>query len=966
MDQGLEGNLQRAYFAGFIDGVPVLHAFDDMPNRTDRINLEGGKGANLDEMLSLGLPVPPKSTITTAECVAFMGLDTEQEKEDYMNGLDPTIDAQLALIEKATGKKFGDLDNPLFLSVRSGARKSMPGMMDTVLNVGLNDVSVVKLAELTNNERFAYDTYRRHLAMYGDVVLGMCTKEHDPFEHALITLKKKYKLDSDLDLTVDHLKELIGTFKQIYQDKNHGQTVELLKENNPRPILNRSIRAVFESWNSERAVSYRELEGYPDNWGTAVNLQAMVFGNTGPNSATGVAFTRNPATGVNEFYGEWLPNAQGEDVVAGVRTPQPLSLDASLKLAKDMGLSEEERLAKLLSLEEAMPTIYRQLVTIRGTLEQHFNDMADIEFTIEDGILYMLQTRDGKRESPAAIKIGLDFYDRRRIDKKTLLNRVEASKLPALLAPVFDPTELKAAQLDGRYIAKGLAAGSGAASAVIAVTVDAAKDYAARKIHYILVRDDTSPKDFPEMKGSVGILTSTGGLLSHAAIVARQINKPCIVGAKDVKHLGNGTISIKGQIYRDGDYLSLNGFKGDIIQGSLDTTPSEIEEIVRGRLNPEDSQIYQMFTRFMSYVKEHKGLGVRVNADTPEDVAIAVILGAEGIGLTRTEHMFGGDRVDYVRDVIFARDAEGRKESLCHLLPMQKGDFKGIYSALVRDGKPLPATIRLLDPPLHEFLPKDKDDKEAYMKRTGISAEELESKIADHHEFNPMLGHRGCRLGIVLPEIYNMQVRAITEAALETSKENGYQITPEIMIPLVSDVNEFKRSKQNAISTINEVLAEYRGKEGYEKIVDSFQYLIGTMIEVPRATETADDIAREADFFSFGTNDLTQLTYGISRDDAGSFMSYYIDQKIFPEDPFEVLDQKGVGRMVTRATADGKAAYEGLKVGICGEHGGEPKSVMFCHGAGLDYVSCSPFRIPVAMLAAAQANIASPRMAPGR
>jgi pyruvate,orthophosphate dikinase len=864
-------------------------------------NLLGGKGANLAEMTSIGLPVPAGFTITTEVCTEFY-----KNNREYPAGLKAEVEANLKKVETLMGKKFGDPKNPLLVSVRSGARASMPGMMDTILNLGLNDVTVQGIIAQSGDERFAYDAYRRFVQMYSDVVMGL---GKDILEHLLEKKKEEKGAHLDTDLTAADWKELVAAFKVTIRETLGKEFPE-----DPAEQLWGAIGAVFGSWMNQRAITYRRLNNIPAEWGTAVNVQSMVFGNMGNDCATGVAFTRDPSTGENYFYGEYLVNAQGEDVVAGIRTPQPIN----------KGQKSDSCLP---SMEEVMPECYQQLARIRGTLEKHYKDMQDIEFTIEKGKLYMLQTRNGKRTATAAIKVAVDMVQEGLIDEKTAVLRVAPSQLDQLLHPSLDPKATK------KLIAKGLPASPGAACGEVVFTADAAETAARIGLKVILVRIETSPEDIHGMHAAQGILTARGGMTSHAAVVARGMGKCCVAGCGDIKvDYGAETFTAKGGVLvKKGDLITLDGSTGEVMLGQVPTVPP---------------QLTGDFGILMGWVDKFRRLGVRTNADTPHDAKVAREFGAEGIGLCRTEHMFfDAARIAAVREMILAEDLEGRKKALTKILPMQKGDFIGIF----REMKGLPVTIRLLDPPLHEFLPQEEKDIEALAKTMEVSVQTLKNKVEFLHEFNPMLGHRGCRLGLTYPEIYDMQVKAIMEAACELVKEEGYKIVPEIMIPLVAVVDELKRLRENTVAVCEEVIGRYGVK------VD---YLIGTMIELPRAALTADEIAREADFFSFGTNDLTQTTFGLSRDDAGRFLPFYVEEGLLPDDPFVTLDQNGVGQLIKMGCEKGRATRPNIKLGICGEHGGDPASVIFCHKIGLDYVSCSPFRVPIARLAAAHAALA--------
>lgn len=858
-------------------------------------NLLGGKGANLAEMTNLGIPVPHGFTVTTEACTRYH----EDGKTISPEILDEVY-ASLKKLEEATGKKFGDNTNPLLVSVRSGARVSMPGMMDTILNLGLNDVAVEAMAGLTNNPRFAYDSYRRFIQMFSDVVMGI---DKRLFEDKIDEMKENKHVQYDTELDADDLKTLATEFKEIYK-KEKGEDFP----QEPKNQLIEAIKAVFRSWENPRAIVYRRLNDIPGEWGTAVNVQQMVFGNKGNTSGTGVIFSRNPATGDKGIFGEYLMNAQGEDVVAGIRTPLPIG-----------------------KLEEQNPEIYKQLVGIINTLENHYKDMQDMEITIEEGKLYFLQTRNGKRTAPAALKIAVDLVAEGMLSKEEAILKVEPKQLDTLLHPAFLSEDLKKAE----PIAKGLPASPGAACGKIAFSADEAKERAAAGEDVVLVRLETSPEDIEGMIAAKGILTVRGGMTSHAAVVARGMGACCVAGCGAIKVNEEArTIEVAGKTYTDKDFISLDGTTGNVYGEKIKTVTPEISG---------------HFATFMSWADEIRKLKVRTNADTPRDAKQAVEFGAEGVGLCRTEHMFfAEDRIMAVRQMITSKDVDQRKVALAKILPMQKSDFKGIYEAL--EGRPV--TIRLLDPPLHEFLPSDDEDIEALAKEMGITFEELKATVAELHEFNPMMGHRGCRLAVTYPEIAEMQARAIMEAAIEVNKEKGYSIVPEIMIPLVGEVKELKYVKDVIVATANKVIEENN--------VD-MKYKVGTMIEIPRAALTADKIAEEAEFFSFGTNDLTQMTFGFSRDDAAKFLTSYYDSKIYEQDPFAKLDQTGVGQLVKIAAEKGKKTRPDIHLGICGEHGGDPSSIEFCHNVGLDYVSCSPFRVPLARLAAAQAQVKNPR-----
>ncbi len=855
-------------------------------------NLLGGKGANLAEMTKLGFPVPQGFTVSTEACTRYY-----EDGETISKEIEDQIFAALEETEKIAGKKFGDPTNPFLVSVRSGARASMPGMMDTILNLGLNDEVVTAVAKLTDNERFAYDSYRRFIQMFSDVVMEI---EKRKFEELLDAMKEKKGVKLDTELDAADLKELVAQFKALYKAEK-GEDFP----SDPKTQMFEAIKAVFRSWNNPRAIVYRRMNDIPSSWGTAVNVQAMVFGNMGNDCGTGVAFTRNPSTGENKLYGEYLMNAQGEDVVAGIRTPQPIS-----------------------TLEEVMPDVYKQFVDISGKLELHYKDMQDMEFTIEKGKLYMLQTRNGKRTAQSAIKIAVDLVKEGLVTKEEAILKVDPKQLDALLHPQFDAAALKA----GKVIAKGLPASPGAATGKVYFTAAEAVQAADRGEEVVLVRLETSPEDIEGMNAAQGILTGRGGMTSHAAVVARGMGTCCVAGCGDIKIDEEAkTFTLDGKTYREGDYISLDGSTGNVYEGKIDTM---------------EAQTTGDFGTFMGWVDELRTLKVRTNADTPKDAATAVHFGAEGIGLCRTEHMFfDEDRIPAVREMIVASNVEQRKKALNKLLPMQRGDFEELFRAL----KGYPVTIRLLDPPLHEFLPHTDDEIKALAKEMGLTFEELKATVEDLHEFNPMLGHRGCRLAVTYPEIAAMQARAIVEAAINVNKE-GMNIIPEIMIPLVGAKTELKYVKSVIVEEVEKVLAENNIK---------LEYKIGTMIEIPRAAVTADEIAEEAEFFSFGTNDLTQMTFGFSRDDAGKFLGDYYDKKIFESDPFARLDQDGVGKLVKIAVELGRKTRPNIKLGICGEHGGDPSTVEFCYKVGLDYVSCSPYRVPIARLAAAQAYVNS-------
>ncbi|HHM23557.1 MAG TPA: pyruvate, phosphate dikinase [Bacteroidetes bacterium] len=885
--------------------------------RADMKDLLGGKGANLAEMSNLGIPVPPGFTITTEMCKVYY----EQNKQ-YPPELKEQVEEGIAFIEKNVGAKFGDADNPLLVSVRSGAPVSMPGMMDTVLNLGLNDVTVQGLIKQSNNERFGWDSYRRFVQMYGDVVLGLkpeSKEEEDPFEVIIDEIKKERGVSLDTELTAKDLKELVYRFKKLIRERKGVDFPE-----DPWDQLWGAIDAVFGSWMNPRAITYRKLNNIPDDWGTAVNVQAMVFGNMGDDSATGVAFTRDPATGEKEFYGEYLINAQGEDVVAGIRTPLQITKKRSIEWARQNNIPEEVRREKYPSLEEYMPEVYQELVRVYQTLERHYRDMQDIEFTIQRRKLWLLQTRTGKRTAQAAVRIAVDMVDEGLITKEEAIMRVAPEQLDQLLHPQFDPKAEK------KVIARGLPASPGAATGKVVFHAEDAEEWAKRGEKVILVRIETSPEDIGGMSVAEGILTARGGMTSHAAVVARGMGKCCVAGCGALQiDYAKKEMRVGDVVIKEGDYISINGSTGEVMLGMVPT----IEPELSGH-----------FGRLMEWADEIRRLRVRTNADTPKDAQVARNFGAEGIGLCRTEHMFfEGDRILAVREMILADDEEGRRKALAKLLPMQRGDFYEIFKVM----HDLPVTIRTLDPPLHEFLPHDEEQQREMAEEMGVPLEKIKAKVESLAEFNPMLGHRGCRLGITYPEITEMQARAIMEAACQLTKE-GVKVYPEIMIPLVGIREELENQREVVVRTAEEVLKEY----GVQ-----VEYKVGTMIEVPRAALTADRIAEVAEFFSFGTNDLTQMTFGFSRDDAGKFLVEYKEKKILKEDPFQVLDQEGVGQLVEMGVKKGRKTRPDLKVGICGEHGGEPKSVEFCHRVGLDYVSCSPYRVPIARLAAAQAVV---------
>ena len=883
-------------------------------------NLLGGKGAGLAEMSRIGVPVPPGFTITTEVCTEYNTLGRDKVVELIRDDVEKGI----AHIEKIMGTKFGSEENPCLVSVRSGARVSMPGMMDTVLNLGMNDDAVVGLTKKTGNERFAWDSYRRFVQMYGDVVLGMkptSKEEIDPFEEIIDEVKEKKGVDLDTELEVEDLKELVTKFKEAVK-KQTGKSFP----DDPWEQLWGAIMAVFDSWNNERAIYYRKLNKIPDEWGTAVNVQAMVFGNMGNNSATGVAFTRDAATGEKIFNGEYLINAQGEDVVAGIRTPQQITKEGSIRWAKLAGISEEERRTQYPSLEETMPEIYKELYEIQDKLERHAKDMQDMEFTIQEGKLWLLQTRNGKRTGQAMVKIAMDMLREGMIDEKTALLRVEPNKLDELLHPVFDQNAISKANV----ITKGLPASPGAATGRIVFFADEAEEWAEKGEDVVLVRIETSPEDLRGMHVAQGILTARGGMTSHAAVVARGMGKCCVSGAGSIQIDYKQRVMKAGdKIWKEGDWISLNGTTGEVYEGKTDT----IEPKLSGD-----------FGELMNLADKHSRMEVRTNADTPHDSEVARNFGARGIGLTRTEHMFfEGDRIVAMREMILADDEAGRRKALEKLLPIQRSDFEGIFEVM----HDLPVTVRLLDPPLHEFVPHEEENQKEMAKEMGVSLEKIREKVESLREFNPMLGHRGCRLGNTYPEITEMQARAIIEAALNL-KAKGINAKPEIMVPLTGTLAEMKMQEE-IIRTTAEKVFEERG----EKI----DYMVGTMIEIPRAALVADQIAQSAEFFSFGTNDLTQMGFGYSRDDAGKFLPVYLEKGILKNDPFQVLDQEGIGQLIEIGIKKGRTTRPNLKVGICGEHGGEPSSVEFCHRVGMNYVSCSPYRVPIARLAAAQAAV---------
>ncbi|MDP8202450.1 MAG: pyruvate, phosphate dikinase [Candidatus Tenebribacter burtonii] len=884
--------------------------------KTEMKNLLGGKGANLAEMNLIGVPVPAGFTITTEVCAEWNKLG----KEKTIELLRVEVEAGIKNTEEILGAKFGDNTNPLLLSVRSGARVSMPGMMDTVLNLGMNDNAVEGLAKKSNNPRFAWDSYRRFVQMYGDVVLDMKPKtklDIDPFEEIIEEMKEKKGIKNDTELNAEDLKKLVTSFK-IAVKKATGHDFP----DNPWDQLWGAIGAVFGSWNNPRADYYRMMNKIPSDWGTAVNVQAMVYGNMGDNSATGVAFTRDAGTGENIFNGEYLINAQGEDVVAGIRTPQEITLEGSRRWAKLADVSEEDRATNFPSFEEAMPSLYKELSKIETKLENHYKNMQDIEFTVQDGKMWLLQTRNGKRTGAAMVRMAIEMLEEKFIDNKTALMRVEPNKLDELLHPVFDGNAIKKAAV----LAKGLPASPGAATGQLVFFADEANKFK----NTILARIETSPEDLEGMNIANGILTARGGMTSHAAVVARGMGKCCVSGAGSIRiNYKERIMAIDGKTYKEGDWVSLNGSTGEVYEGKIATIDPELSGDFRKLMDLADK-----FTRMY----------VRTNADTPNDAKVAREFGAMGIGLCRTEHMFfEGEKIKAMREMILADDEVGRRDALAKLLPFQRADFEGIFKEMSGFG----VTVRLLDPPLHEFVPHQTANQQEMANEMEISLEDVKAKVDSLHEFNPMLGHRGCRLGNTYPEITEMQSRAIIEAAINV-KEAGFDPKPEIMVPLIGTVKEYRM--QAAI--INET-----AKKVFEETGKTIEYLVGTMIEIPRAALMADFIAKEAEFFSFGTNDLTQMTFGYSRDDAGKFLPIYLEKGILKDDPFQVLDQEGVGQLVQMASEKGRAVNAKLKVGICGEHGGEPKSVKFCNKVGMDYVSCSPYRVPIARLAAAQAEI---------
>jgi len=883
-------------------------------------NLLGGKGANLAEMNLIGVPVPPGFTITTDVCSEYYSLG----KDKVVELLKPEVAAAIAEQEILMNSKFGDIENPLLVSVRSGARASMPGMMDTILNLGLNDAVVEGMIRKTGNARFAWDSYRRFVQMYGDVVLGMKPENKndiDPFEEIIEHIKEEKGVELDTELSVEDLKEMVAKFKAAVLK----QTGKNFPENAYEQLWG-AVCSVFDSWMNDRAILYRKMEGIPAEWGTAVNVQAMVFGNMGETSATGVCFSRDAATGEDQFIGEYLINAQGEDVVAGIRTPQQITKIGSQRWAVLAGVSEEDRIAKFPSMEEAMPSIYLELDAIQTKLENHYKDMQDMEYTVQEGKLWFLQTRNAKRTGAAMVKIAMDMYHQGMIDEKTAILRIDPNRLDELLHPVFDKKAIK----DAKLIAKGLAASPGAASGRVVFNADDAAEWASAGEKVIMVRVETSPEDLAGMAAAQGILTARGGMTSHAAVVARGMGKCCVSGAGALKiDYAAKVMEVDGLTVKEGDYISLNGSTGDIFLGKVGTTEAELDAD---------------FAEIMTLADKYTKMAVRTNADTPHDAEVARKFGATGIGLCRTEHMFfEGEKIKAMREMILSENAEGRRIALAKILPYQQEDFEGIFEAMAG----CPVTVRLLDPPLHEFVPHDDKGQREMAEAMGVSVKVIKQRVDSLHEQNPMLGHRGCRLGNTYPEITEMQTRAILGAALALKKK-GIVAVPEIMVPLVGIKFEFNEQDTIIRDTAAKLFAE---------VGDSIDFKVGTMIEIPRAALTADKIAEKAEFFSFGTNDLTQMTFGYSRDDIASFLPIYLDKKILKADPFQVLDQNGVGQLVQMATEKGRSVNPKLKVGICGEHGGEPSSVEFCHRVGLNYVSCSPFRVPIARLAAAQAAL---------
>ena len=883
-------------------------------------NLLGGKGANLCEMNLIGVPVPPGFTITTEMCKVYI----KEGKEKVLEMIRTEVEDAIIHIEKHMGSEFANSSNPCLVSVRSGSRASMPGMMDTILNLGLNDEAVEGLIKKTSNERFVWDSYRRFVQMYGSVVLGIKSvskEDRDPFEEIIDQLKEEKGVKLDSDFTASDLKEMVIRFKRAVKEVTNKDFTS-----DPWEQLWGAITAVFDSWMNERAIYYRELNNIPEEWGTAVNIQAMVFGNMGTNSATGVAFTRDASTGENLFNGEYLINAQGEDVVAGIRNPQQITIEGSKRWAKLAGVTEEERMGSFPSLEETMPEIFKELLEIETKLEKHYKDMQDIEFTIQDSKLWMLQTRNGKRTGAAMVKIAVDMCEENLLDEKSAILRVDPNKLDELLHPIFDIKAIKTAKV----LAQGLPASPGAATGQIVFFAEDAEEWTQNGHEIILVRTETSPEDLKGMVVAEGILTARGGMTSHAAVVARGMGKCCVSGADSLKiNYKTRTVEINGLTLKEGDWISLNGSTGEVYQGKIGTTEAILSED---------------FDKLMAMADKHSRMEVRTNADTPQDAQIARNFGAKGIGLCRTEHMFfEGVKIKAMREMILADDEIGRRAALAKLLPMQREDFEGVFEAM----EGLPVTVRLLDPPLHEFVPHEEENQKEMAEEMGISVKAVKEKVESLHEINPMLGHRGCRLGNTYPEISEMQARAIIEAAMNL-KDKGIKTYPEVMIPLTGTLSEMQMQEKIVRDTFEKVFTERN---------DRMDYMVGTMIEVPRAALLADKIAESAEFFSFGTNDLTQMTFGYSRDDAGKFLPVYLKKGILKSDPFQVLDQEGVGQLIRMAAQKGLSTRPNLKIGICGEHGGEPSSVEFCHSVGMDYVSCSPFRVPIARLAAAQGAI---------
>jgi pyruvate,orthophosphate dikinase len=909
-----------------MDSIKRVYRFGNgaAEGKAEMKNLLGGKGANLAEMNLIGVPVPPGFTITTEVCTEYNKLGRDKVKEL----LNDEIKAAIGAVEELTNTKFGSSENPLLVSVRSGARASMPGMMDTILNLGLNEAAVNGLVKKTNNPRFVWDSYRRFVQMYGDVVLGLKPEkkeDEDPFEVIIHQVKKGKGVKEDLELTTEDLQKLVVLFKKAVKDNTGNDFPD-----DPWEQLWGAVFAVFNSWNNDRAKYYRALNNIPEEWGTAVNVQAMVFGNMGETSATGVAFTRDAATGENMFTGEYLINAQGEDVVAGIRTPQQITKIGSQRWAELAGINEEDRKKKYPSLEETMPEVFKQLMDIQQKLENHYKDMQDLEFTIQEGKLWLLQTRNGKRTGAAMVRIAMDLLREGKLDEKGVLLRMEPNKLDELLHPVFKQEALDKAKV----IAKGLPASPGAATGQIVFFADEAEQWAAQGKKVILCRIETSPEDLRGMNVAKGILTARGGMTSHAAVVARGMGKCCVSGAGSIViDYKARTMSVDNVTFKEGDWISLNGSTGQVLEGKIET---------------QDPELSGDFGAIMDLAEKYTQMSVRTNADTPHDSQVARNFGAKGIGLTRTEHMFfEGDRIKAMREMILADDEAGRRKALEKILPLQRTDFEGIFTAM--DG--FPVTIRLLDPPLHEFVPQEDKNQEEMAVEMGIDVKKVKDKVTSLHELNPMLGHRGCRLGNTYPEITEVQTRAIIEAALNV-KSKGIKAIPEIMVPLTGTAKEFEMQEQIIRKTAEQVFAE-KG--------DRVEYLVGTMIEIPRAALTADLIAEKAEFFSFGTNDLTQMTFGYSRDDAGKFLPIYLQKGLLKNDPFQILDQEGVGQLVRMGTEKGRKTRPNLKVGICGEHGGEPSSVEFCHSVGMNYVSCSPYRVPIARVAAAQAALKNPR-----